>query len=98
VEKVAARRVDVKKKINALAAERESYLAAERKRLANGSADSTLAGAVVKTIQKQLAKSGFETARSPEYLRLRSVWTKETIYFAGDRNGMCRLSSRWQMR
>jgi von Willebrand factor type A domain len=66
VEKVAARRADVQKKINALAAERESYLAAERKRPANGSADSTLAGAVVKTIQKQLANSGFETARSPE--------------------------------
>jgi hypothetical protein len=66
VEKIAAKRADVQKKINALAAERESYLAAERNRLANGTADSTLAGAVVKTIQKQLANSGFETAKSSE--------------------------------
>src|SRR5207245_6453992 len=48
VKNVASKRAEVQKKINALAAERETYLAAERKRLANGTAESTLGDAAVK--------------------------------------------------
>jgi hypothetical protein len=61
VEKTAARRAEIQSKIAKLAAEREKYLEAERKRLADESDEATLGDAVVATIQKQLAESGFET-------------------------------------
>ena len=62
VKEMAARRAEVQNKINVLAAERESYLANERKRMAPQSGQATLGDAVVSTIRKQLQESGFETA------------------------------------
>lgn len=62
VKEMAARRTEVQNKINALAAERESFLANERKRMAHQSGQPTLGDAVVSTIRKQLQESGFETA------------------------------------
>jgi len=60
VRKVASRRAEVQKQINDLATEREKYLAAERKRLAQDTGGSTFGDATVQAIRKQLAKSGFE--------------------------------------
>jgi hypothetical protein len=60
VKKMAAKRAQVQKEISSLAAERETYLAKERKRLAEESGDATLGDAVVSAIRQQLAKSGFE--------------------------------------
>jgi hypothetical protein len=60
VDQAAARRAEIQAKITKLAAEREKYLEAERRRLAAESDDPTLGDAVVATIQKQLTKSGFE--------------------------------------
>jgi hypothetical protein len=62
VRQVAARRADIQKQINALAAERESYLAEHREQSAQPSDDATLGGAVAATIRKQLEKSGFQGA------------------------------------
>jgi hypothetical protein len=61
VKEMTAKRAEIQKQINALAAEREAYVAKEQKRLATESGKTTLGEAVVTTIQKQLAKSGFET-------------------------------------
>lgn len=61
VKKVAARRAEIQNKIKDLSAEREAFLAREQKKQSGDAGDNTLGGAVVKTIQKQLAKSGFET-------------------------------------
>ncbi len=63
VKEMSSRRAEVQKKINALAAEREAYLAKEQKRAAQDSSDATLGDAVVSTIRKQLTASGFETAK-----------------------------------
>jgi len=60
VRRMAARRSDIQKQINALAAEREEFLAKEGKRLAGASGDSTFGDAAVLAIRKQLTKSGFE--------------------------------------
>ena len=62
VQQQSAKRGEVQNKIAKLAAEREAYLTQERKRLANETGQATLGDAVVATIAKQLAKSGFETA------------------------------------
>lgn len=64
VKEVAAKRAEVQTKINALAAEREEYLAKEQKRLGDKTGGATLGDAVVSTIRKQLEKSGFENAKT----------------------------------
>jgi hypothetical protein len=61
VKEMAAKRAKIQKEISALTAEREAYLAKEQQRLAKESGATTLGDAVVTTVQKQLAKSGFET-------------------------------------
>jgi hypothetical protein len=61
VNKIATERDGLQKKIHKLAAEREAYLAREQQRLAEESGRATLGDAVVATVRKQLAKSGFET-------------------------------------
>ena len=61
VQQQSAKRGEVQNKIAKLAAERDAYLTQERKRLANETGQATLGDAVVATIAKQLAKSGFET-------------------------------------
>jgi hypothetical protein len=66
VKKMAAKRAEVQKEISSLAAERETYLAKERKRLAEESGDATLGDAVVSAIRRQLANSGFENAAIAE--------------------------------
>ena len=58
---MAAQRTEIQKKINTLAAQRETFLAKERTRLAEDSGRATLGDAVVSAIQKQLEKSGFAT-------------------------------------
>ena len=60
VRKMASRRSDVQKQINDLAAEREKYLAKERKRVAGEAESSTFGDATVAAIRKQLEKAGFE--------------------------------------
>lgn len=60
VQEMASRRGAVQKQISDLAAEREKYLAKERKRLASDSGGSTFGDATVLAIRKQLTKSGFE--------------------------------------
>ena len=61
VKEMSAKRADIQSQINALAIEREAFIAKEQKRLAAESGKQTLGDAVVSTLQKQLAKSGFET-------------------------------------
>jgi hypothetical protein len=60
VNKMATRRKEIQKQINELAAEREKFLAQERKRLAAESGTATFGDATVAAIRKQLSKSGFE--------------------------------------
>jgi hypothetical protein len=60
VRKMASRRAEIQKQINALAAEREKYVAKERKRLAGEAGGATFGDATVAAIRKQLSKSGFE--------------------------------------
>jgi hypothetical protein len=60
VRRMAARRAEIQKEINDLAAEREKFLATERKRLAVEAGESTFGNATVATIRKQLTKSGFD--------------------------------------
>jgi hypothetical protein len=55
------KRQDLQKQINKLAAEREIYLTAEKKRRADAGEEETLGGAVIAAIQKQLAEAGFDT-------------------------------------
>ncbi len=54
-------RKKLQQEISKLAAERESYVAKERKRLADETGGTTLGDAVVSAIQKQLIASGFAT-------------------------------------
>jgi hypothetical protein len=61
VKEMSAKRAEIQKQINDLAIEREAFIAKEQKRLATESGKQSLGEAVVSTIQKQLAKSGFET-------------------------------------
>lgn len=61
VKEMGAKRADLQKQIGKLAAEREKYLAQEQTRLATETGEATLGDAVVATINKQLANSGFET-------------------------------------
>ena len=63
VNDMVAKRKAIQKKIGKLAAERETYLAKERKRLAKGSGEATLGDAVVATIQKQLRQAGFAQSK-----------------------------------
>lgn len=51
----------LRSKIKEVAKQRESYLAKERKRLAQEGQEDTLGAAVVAAVAKQLATSGFET-------------------------------------
>ncbi len=66
VKDMAAKRASIRQQIAKLAAERDAYLAKERKRLADASGDATLGDAVVTAIQKQLTDSGFEQSESVE--------------------------------
>lgn len=66
VKDMAAKRASVQQQIAKLSVERDAFLAQEQKRLADQSGDATLGDAVVATIQKQLAKSGFEQADAAE--------------------------------
>jgi hypothetical protein len=61
VKEMAAKRADLQRQIGKLAAEREKYLAKEQSRLAAENGEATLGDAVVATVNKQLAASGFET-------------------------------------
>jgi hypothetical protein len=60
IQQMTEKRAEVQKQINSLAAEREAYLANERKRLASSPNDATFGDAAVLVIRKQLEKSGFE--------------------------------------
>jgi len=60
VERMASKRKELQKKIKALAAEREAYLAKERRRQADESGSATLGDAVSQAVQKQLVAAGFE--------------------------------------
>lgn len=62
VKEMGAKRAELQKQIGELAAEREKYLAKEQARLATETGEATLGDAVMATINKQLAASGFETA------------------------------------
>lgn len=62
VKQMATKRAELQKRIGELAKERETYLAKERQKLAEDSGQDTLGDAVVQTIQRQLAESGFENA------------------------------------
>jgi len=64
VEEMANRRGAIQKKINDLSAEREKYLAGERKRQAAEADNGTFGDATVAAIRKQLTKSGFENEDS----------------------------------
>ncbi|NOY41423.1 MAG: VWA domain-containing protein [Planctomycetes bacterium] len=66
VEKMAAERTNLQKKIKQLSLEREAYLAKEKKRLADETGTATLGDAVVSAIQRQLVKSGFVTDGNAE--------------------------------
>jgi len=66
VQETAAKRASIQKQIAKLSAERETYLAKERQRLANESGQATLGDAVVAAIQKQLDDAGFERSSSVE--------------------------------
>jgi hypothetical protein len=61
IQSMVEKRAQLKKQIGELAAEREAYLAVERKRLDEESGAVTLGDAVVVAIQKQLAEAGFAT-------------------------------------
>jgi hypothetical protein len=61
VKEMASKRAELQKQIGKLAAEREKYLAQEQTRMASATGQATLGDAVVATINKQLAASGFET-------------------------------------
>ncbi len=60
VKEMSVKRAEVQKKIIALTAEREAYLATERKQSANDADEATLGDAVVTAVRRQLARSGFE--------------------------------------
>jgi hypothetical protein len=60
ISDAAAKRAEIQKKINELTAEREKYLAEQRKLEAKDADKDTLGDAVVTTVRKQLVKSGFE--------------------------------------
>lgn len=60
VKKMAVARSEVQKKIADQSAEREAYLAKQRKLLAEQEGEATLGAAVVAAIAKQLANSGFD--------------------------------------
>lgn len=57
----AKKRANIQRQIAELSVEREAYLAKERERLAGVSGEATLGDAIVATVRKQLAKSGFES-------------------------------------
>jgi hypothetical protein len=60
VKDMAAKRAEVQKQINTLAAERDDFL--KKAQQGQPSGDATLGGAVVSTIRKQLTKTGFDSA------------------------------------
>jgi len=66
VKDMLAKRKTVQQKIGKLSAQRDAYLAKERKRLATETGKATLGDAVVMAIQKQLVASGFETSAIDE--------------------------------
>lgn len=59
LKEMADERLKLKKKISELAAEREIFLAAERKKLSQGTDEGTLGDAVVIAVRKQLVDAGF---------------------------------------
>jgi hypothetical protein len=59
VEKTAARRAEIQKKINALNAERKKYVARKRKEMSDGE-EETLGEALSTALREQAAKRGFE--------------------------------------
>jgi hypothetical protein len=60
VQNMAARRAEIQKQINALAAERDAYIAKEQRRQSTASGTASLGDAVVTAIQSQLTQNGFE--------------------------------------
>ena len=68
VEAMANKRAELQEQIRRLSAEREAYLAAERKRLAEaaGEQDATLGDAILTAIRVQLDESGFEVQERTE--------------------------------
>lgn len=63
IDKMAAQRKVIQAKIAKLNAEREAYLAKQRKLAANENDGDTLGDAVVTAVRKQLEKKGFKTAK-----------------------------------
>ena len=61
LEAMVTKRKQLQKQIGSLAAQRETYLAKERKRQAKTPGGTTLGDAVVTAIQKQLIQAGFKT-------------------------------------
>lgn len=61
VKKLAAQRKKLQAEIGKLSAEREEYLAAEKKQRAEAAGGATLGDAVVTAVQGQLKRSGFKT-------------------------------------
>jgi len=59
---MGAKRSELQKKINALAAERDAYVAAQQRAATATGGDTTLGDAIASAIQGQLATYGFETA------------------------------------
>jgi von Willebrand factor type A domain-containing protein len=66
LHELAQKRVDLKKQIGRLAAEREIYQNAERSRRHKGTAGETLGDAVVVAIRIQLVEAGFEIGNASE--------------------------------
>jgi len=60
VQEQSARRAEVQAKIQALTAQRNQYVAAERKRLAEDGQDDTLGAVIVRSVHEQLDKAGFD--------------------------------------
>ncbi len=60
VQEQSAKRAEVQAKIQALTAERETYVAGERKRLAEEGDDETLGAVIVRSVREQLDEVGFD--------------------------------------
>jgi len=60
VEEAGKKRAEIQKQINDQTAEREKYIAEQRKAESKTAKDDTLGDAVCSTVRKQLAKCGFD--------------------------------------
>ncbi len=60
VQEQSVKRAEIQAKIQALTGEREKYVAAERRRLADTGQDETLGAVIVRSVQEQLDEAGFD--------------------------------------